>query len=108
MAAEQKQSQQSEAIEIIGVEMPVGVLFYTGSAATNALSVGNRIQKAGVEKGSDIDGIIERFTLLPSGSMLIHVGAGSFGGKAGRLLLTTSGMLCIVKSETKDAQQGRL
>lgn len=83
--------------EVAGVNLPANVCFtHDGS---NTMYIGNFLSKSDgkpeSEGGTAIVGVITRMELLPSGCVMIYVGDSH--AKPGRLLLTPSGMLLIMK-----------
>jgi hypothetical protein len=89
-----------ESNEVAGVNLPANVVFtHNGS---NTMYVGNRLSKRDDKEerdgGTVVDGIIERMELTAMGVM-IHVDKSQ--EKPGRLLLTPSGMLILMRREPK-------
>lgn len=76
--------------EVDGVNLPANVCFtHNGS---NSLYIGHHIFM-----GTTVAGVVERMVLRPDGHVLVYVS----GEKAGRLVLTASGMLLLLKTEAK-------
>lgn len=89
-----------ESNEVAGVNLPANVVFtHNGS---NTLYVGNNISKRDnkdlKDGGTIVNGLVERMELVPQGVM-VYVGADQ--QQPGRLLLTPSGMLILMKNEPK-------
>lgn len=90
-----------ESNEVAGVNLPANVVFtHNGS---NTMYVGNHLAKRDDREASDggtlVDGVIERMELQPHGGVMIHVD--NSRGHAGRLVLTATGMLILMKSQPK-------
>ena len=89
--------------EVAGVNLPANVVFtHNGS---NTLYVGNDISKRDNKElrdgGTLVEGIVERMELVPQGVMVYVDKSRS---APGRLLLTTSGMLILMRNEPKVAK----
>lgn len=90
--------------EVAGVNLPANVVFtHNGS---NTMYVGNHLAKRDDREAKDggtfVDGTIERMELQPHGGVMIHVGKDR--GHPGRLVLTATGMLILMRSEPKEAK----
>lgn len=83
--------------EVAGVNLPANVVFtHNGS---NTMYVGNHLAKRDDKElkdgGTLVDGVIERMELQPSGGIMIYVDKSR--AHPGRLMLTATGMLILMK-----------